>query len=230
MSPVTAETLRDTRDTARPPGDYAHAYYRVRDFVWGYSPAQRFTRELWFLAFFFVVAIIALEWAVNYLGLKKDAVAVAGWRFLWQSLVPWAYGALGACAFLLRSAHYLHPPAHASTRGARRNISTASCSARSRAAGSSCSPNTSPAPTTDRSRISARPRSASSPATAAISCSTWSSVSLPRYFPKSRPRRFRPTTPRRRLLRQIRRLSRRMTNLIRATAASGSNGDKPKTP
>ena len=106
MSPVTAETLRDTRDTARPPGNYAHLYYRVRDFIWGYSPAQRFTRELWFLAFFFVVAIIALEWAVNYLGLKKDAAAVASWRFLWQSLVPWAYGALGACAFLLRSAHY----------------------------------------------------------------------------------------------------------------------------
>ncbi len=106
MSPVTAETLRDTRDTARPPGAYAHLYYRVRDFVWGYSPAQRFTRELWFLAFFFVIAIIALEWSVNWLGLKKDAAAVAGWRFLWQSLVPWAYGALGACAFLLRSAHF----------------------------------------------------------------------------------------------------------------------------
>ena len=33
-------------------------------------------------------------------------MSVASWRFLWQSLVPWAYGALGACAFLLRSAHY----------------------------------------------------------------------------------------------------------------------------
>ena len=106
MNPVTAETLRDTRNTARPPGNYAHLYYRVRDFIWGYSPAQRFTRELWFLAFFFVVAIIALEWAVNWLGLKKDAAAVAGWRYLWQSLVPWAYGALGACAYMLRSAHF----------------------------------------------------------------------------------------------------------------------------
>jgi hypothetical protein len=106
MSPVTAETLRDTRDTARPPGHYAHLYYRVRDYVWGYSPAQRFTRELWFLTFFLVGAIIALEWGINYLGLKKDAVSVAGWRYLWQSLVPWAYGALGACAFLLRSAHF----------------------------------------------------------------------------------------------------------------------------
>lgn len=106
MSPVTAETLRDTRDTARPPGRYASTYYRVRDAFWGYSPAQRFAREIWFLTFVLVVAIIALEWAVNYLGLKKDAVSVASWRFLWQSLVPWAYGALGACAFLLRSAHY----------------------------------------------------------------------------------------------------------------------------
>lgn len=106
LSPVTAETLRDTRDTARAPGVYASAGSRVWYAIWGYSPAQRFAREIWFLTIILVVAIITLEWAVNYLGLRKDAVAVAGWRYLWQSLVPWAYGALGACAYLLRSAHY----------------------------------------------------------------------------------------------------------------------------
>ena len=106
MSPVTAETLRDTRDTARPPGNYAYWVYRVRDFIWGYSPAQRFTRELWFMAFGFAAFIVFAEWAINYLGLRKDAAAVAGWRFLWQSLLPWAYGGLGACAYMLRSAHY----------------------------------------------------------------------------------------------------------------------------
>jgi hypothetical protein len=106
MSPVTAETLRDTRDTARPQGKYASVWWRLRDLVFGYSPAQRFTRELWFWAFFFVIAIIALEWGINHLGLKKDAASVASWRFLWQSLVPWAYGALGACAYMLRSAHF----------------------------------------------------------------------------------------------------------------------------
>jgi len=46
------------------------------------------------------------EWMVNYLGLRADAQSVAGWRTLWQSLVPWAYGGLGACAYMLRSAHY----------------------------------------------------------------------------------------------------------------------------
>ena len=106
MNPVTAETLRDTRDTARPTGHYASFWYRARDFFWGYSPAQRFTRELWFWALVFAIFIIAAEWGINYLGLKKDAASVVGWRTLLQSLLPWAYGGLGACAYMLRSAHY----------------------------------------------------------------------------------------------------------------------------
>jgi hypothetical protein len=106
MSPVTAETLRDTRDTARPPGKYASVWVRVRDFFWGYSPAQRFTRELWFWAILFAVFIVAAEWGINYLGQRKDAGSVIGWRTLLQSLLPWAYGGLGACAYMLRSAHY----------------------------------------------------------------------------------------------------------------------------
>lgn len=106
MSPVTAETLRDTRDTARPRGKYASFWWRLRDFFLGYSPAQRFTRELWAWAIVFAVFIIAAEWGINYLGLKKDALSVVGWRTLLQSLLPWAYGGLGACAYMLRSAHY----------------------------------------------------------------------------------------------------------------------------
>ena len=106
MIPVTAETLRDTRDTARPHGKYASFWVRARDFFWGYSPAQRFTRELWFWALVFATFIIAGEWGINYLGLKKDAASVVGWRTLLQSLLPWAYGGLGACAYMLRSAHY----------------------------------------------------------------------------------------------------------------------------
>jgi hypothetical protein len=106
LSPVTAETLRDTRDTARPRGNYASFWWRLRDFFLGYSPAQRFTRELWAWAIVFAVFIIAAEWGINYLGLKKDALSVVGWRTLLQSLLPWAYGGLGACAFMLRSAHY----------------------------------------------------------------------------------------------------------------------------
>ena len=106
MSPVTAETLRDTRDTARPRGKYASFWFRARDFFWGYSPAQRFTRELWFWALVFAAFIVAAEWGINYLGLRKDAGSVVGWRTLLQSLLPWAYGGLGACAYMLRSAHY----------------------------------------------------------------------------------------------------------------------------
>jgi hypothetical protein len=105
LSPVTAETLRDTRDTARPRGKYASFWWRLRDFFLGYSPAQRFTRELWAWAIVFAVFIVAAEWGINVLGLKKETAA-GGWRTLLQSLVPWAYGGLGACAYMLRSAHY----------------------------------------------------------------------------------------------------------------------------
>ena len=106
MNPVTAETLRDTRDTARPTGKYASFSVRARDFFWGYSPPSASPRELWFWALVFATFIIAAEWGINYLGLKKDAASVVGWRTLLQSLLPWAYGGLGACAYMLRSAHY----------------------------------------------------------------------------------------------------------------------------
>ena len=35
MSPVTAETLRDTRDTARPPGNYARYLFPGARFLLG---------------------------------------------------------------------------------------------------------------------------------------------------------------------------------------------------
>jgi hypothetical protein len=106
MSPVTAETLRDTRDTARPSGKYASLLIRVRDLLLGYSPAQRFTRELWAMAFAFAAFIILAEWGLVALALKKDAVSVASQTALLKLLLPWAYGGLGACAYMLRSAHY----------------------------------------------------------------------------------------------------------------------------
>ena len=105
MSPVTAETLRDTRDTARTEKGYASWRDRVDGLLWGYSPAQRFTREIWYLAITFALLIVFLESYNNYLGLQKDAAAVATCRFVIGVLVPWIYGGLGACAFLLRSAH-----------------------------------------------------------------------------------------------------------------------------
>ena len=106
MSPVTAETLRDTRDTARPRGHYASFWLEMRDFFFGYSPAQRFTRRLWFMALAFAIFVVWAEWRVGQLGLKKDADSVDAGRALLESLIPWAYGGLGACAYMLRSAHY----------------------------------------------------------------------------------------------------------------------------
>lgn len=103
MTPVTAETLRDTREAGREEGGF---WSWLHEKCFGSSPAQRFTRQLWAFAIAFAVFIVLAEWGVNMLGLKKDAASVVGWRTLLQALVPWAYGGLGACAFLLRSAHY----------------------------------------------------------------------------------------------------------------------------
>ena len=181
-----------------PARHYAHVYYRVRDAIWGYSPAQRFTREMWFLTFALGRCHHRARMGRQLSRPEEGCVSVASWRFLWQSLVPWAYGALGACAFLLRSAHYFihqrtlrheayagilqpHParrdlgrrdhPVHRIPDQRRRRIGRASRRGRARL----------------RRRLQRR-----SPV------QHWSSVSLPRYFRKSRP----TTTPERRLLRK----------------------------
>lgn len=105
--PVTAESLRDTRDTARSPGSYASRAHRLFGAIWGYSPAQRFARELWFLTIIVVVAVIDLEWALSYLSRRVDQPEkVADWYSLWSMLLPWFYGALGACMDMLKNAHY----------------------------------------------------------------------------------------------------------------------------
>ena len=137
--------------TARPPGKYAARTIGCT-ISFGATLRPSASHANLVLAFAFVVVIIALEWTINYLGLKKDATAVASWRFLWQSLVPWAYGALGACAFMLRSAHYFIHQRSFDTRRTPEYFNRILLGAIS-AAGSSCSPSTSPAPTTDRSRI-----------------------------------------------------------------------------
>jgi hypothetical protein len=101
MSPVTAETLASTQATA-PASD---GRLNLRDRILGYSPAQRFTRWFSFLASGVGAFVIVAECLIYVWGQEADAS-----KFLWQknlleSLVPWAYGALGSCAYLLRSAH-----------------------------------------------------------------------------------------------------------------------------
>lgn len=92
-SPVTADSLRDTRTE----GD---AFLRP-------SPAQRFTRLLWAIAVFFVLAVLT----GGYITQSPDAATDPPDKLVQLAtlLTPWAYGGLGACAYLLRSAHvFIH--------------------------------------------------------------------------------------------------------------------------
>jgi hypothetical protein len=112
MSPITVETLRDTEGTSRTAKGSNErkdpVWQRIGDVILGYSPAQRFTRGLW-------VAAIAFMLFVMYSGIKLQLMAQAkdgaddrlyrDWRTFLELLSPWAYGGLGSCVFLLRSAH-----------------------------------------------------------------------------------------------------------------------------
>jgi hypothetical protein len=106
LSPITAETLRNTRAFA---GDDAGGYFRrlfrkLRDC----SPAQRFNRTLWTFTIAFAAYVVLAEWGSSMLGMRTNATDfwIKGPRDFLQSLLPWAYGGLGACAYMLRSAHY----------------------------------------------------------------------------------------------------------------------------
>lgn len=100
MSPVTAETLASTQATMPDAGGGS-----LRDRILGYSPALRFTR--WFALVGIIVAtfVIVAECLVYVWGLEGDANIYVWQKNILESLLPWAYGALGSCAYLLRSAH-----------------------------------------------------------------------------------------------------------------------------
>ena len=102
--PVTAETLRNTRYSAG-------AGATRSEFLAGKwrdaSPAQRFTWKLWAATIGFAGSVLLTEAVINWLGGSGDLSGV--WkvvRDLLQALQPWAYGGLGACAYLLRQGHY----------------------------------------------------------------------------------------------------------------------------
>ena len=90
MNPITAETLRDTEGSGQ---------------FFGASPAQRFTWVLWFWTLAFGIFIIFGEWALQYMAVAADDSVYRGRRVLLELLVRPAYGGLGACVYLLRSAH-----------------------------------------------------------------------------------------------------------------------------
>jgi hypothetical protein len=101
MSPVTAETLASTRATM--PGADGGSW---RDRILGYSPALRFTRWFSFITMGIGAFVIIAECVVYVWGLEGDANIHVWQKNILESLLPWAYGALGSCAYLLRSAHY----------------------------------------------------------------------------------------------------------------------------
>jgi len=94
LSPVTAQTLRNTEAV----GGWI---------FWHMSPAQAFTRWLWLVAIGFAVFVIAGEWGMQRFGpvLDGDVDLENTLMQLFQILIPYGYGGLGACAYLLRSGH-----------------------------------------------------------------------------------------------------------------------------
>jgi hypothetical protein len=104
MSPVTAETLEATAATTF--SIDGSRLYRFRDWVLGNSPALRFTRMFAAVAIAIAAFVILAEGKIYVLGLEGDALTEVRLKNTLESLLPWAYGALGSCAYLLRSAHY----------------------------------------------------------------------------------------------------------------------------
>lgn len=91
--PITAATLRAT-EVAR--GGHA-------------ATAAKFARIIWGITGLFVVFVVVAEWATGRWGPVLDGqVEPLFWYSVLQIiriLIPFAYGGLGACVFLLRSAH-----------------------------------------------------------------------------------------------------------------------------
>ena len=98
LAPVTAETLRAT--AGKRPGARTYA-----ECIWGDSPALRFTRKLWFAAFCLAIFVVGFNWYLNIIAVDGDTNLHLRWRTLVELLTPWLYGGLGACVYLLRSAH-----------------------------------------------------------------------------------------------------------------------------
>ena len=101
LQPVTAETLASTRGEMPDTGGATW-----RDWILGNSPALRFTRMFSGITIGIAAFILSAECFVYVWGLEGDARIRVWDKSLLSSLLPWAYGALGSCAYLLRSAHY----------------------------------------------------------------------------------------------------------------------------
>jgi hypothetical protein len=101
MSPVTAETLASTQATMPDAGGGS-----LRDRIFGYSPALRFTRWFALVTIALAACVVVAECLVYVWGLDGDANTYVWQKNILESLLPWTYGAVGSCAYLLRSAHF----------------------------------------------------------------------------------------------------------------------------
>ena len=98
LAPVTGETLRNTM--GRPP--------RARTFsevLLGDSPALRFTRCLWYTSLGFAAFVLGANWYLNVKAVNSNTDTYLVSRTILELIMPWMYGGLGACVYLLRSAH-----------------------------------------------------------------------------------------------------------------------------
>lgn len=98
LSPVTAETLRNTRIVP-----YRHRTWV--EHIIGYSPAISFTRLLWVITIAFAAIVIGSNWYLGVMTERGDTGSYLVSRTILELLTPWVYGGLGACVYLLRSAH-----------------------------------------------------------------------------------------------------------------------------
>lgn len=98
LAPVTAETLHNTAGEA--PGNRSFA-----GMILGDSPALRYTRGLLFTAILLACVVILSNWYLSIIAVNPNTNAHLWDRTLLELLTPWMYGGLGACVYLLRSAH-----------------------------------------------------------------------------------------------------------------------------
>lgn len=94
LQPITAKTLRDTEAVGK---------WRPNNM----SPAQSFARWLWVVAIVYAAVVVGGEWGMSHYGpvMEGEAGPENSWMQLVQILIPYAYGGLGSCVYLLRSAH-----------------------------------------------------------------------------------------------------------------------------
>jgi hypothetical protein len=104
MSPITAESLSDTESDAGQTSTDPFSWEHWRQKILGASPANRFTRGIWIAAVFFALFVVGADCLLAF-SVKNGNLTDNWWSKLFQILILYAYGGLGACAYLLRSAH-----------------------------------------------------------------------------------------------------------------------------